>query len=146
MKRYILVLLTLILSFEISAREVYTLNTGWRFFYGNAVSSDNARQVTLPHVWNTDGDQQHTLGNYMRSLDVPSEWQGQRIFIRFYGAASVADLSINSRYVGTHRGAGTAFTFEITDYVRYGMPNSIRVQVDNAQRSDLFPLTQEENR
>lgn len=146
MKRYILVLLTLILSFEISAREVYTLNTGWRFFYGNAVSSDNARQVTLPHVWNTDGDQQHTLGNYMRSLDVPSEWQGQRIFIRFYGAASVADLSVNSRYVGTHRGAGTAFTFEITDYVRYGMPNSIRVQVDNAQRSDLFPLTQEENR
>ncbi|MBQ5894517.1 MAG: beta-galactosidase, partial [Rikenellaceae bacterium] len=146
MKRYILVLLILILSFEISAREVYTLNTGWRFFYGNAVSSDNARQVTLPHVWNTDGDQQHTLGNYMRSLDVPSEWQGQRIFIRFYGAASVADLSINSRYVGTHRGAGTAFTFEITDYVRYGMPNSIRVHVDNAQRSDLFPLTQEENR
>lgn len=146
MKRYILVILTLILSVEISAREVYNLNNGWRFFYGNAVSSDLARQVTLPHIWNPDGKQQHTLGNYMRSLDIPSEWQGRRIFIRFYGAASVADLSVNSRYVGTHRGAGTAFTFEITDYVRYGMPNSIRVQVDNAQRSDLFPLAQEENR
>lgn len=146
MKHYILVLLTLILTFEISAREVYNLNNGWRFFYGDAVSSDHARQVTLPHVWNPDGVQTHTLGNYMRSLDIPSEWQGRRIFIRFYGAASVADLSVNSRYVGTHRGAGTAFTFEITNYVRYGMPNSIRVQVDNARRSDLFPLTQEENR
>lgn len=146
MKRYILVILTLILSVEISAREVYNLNAGWRFFYGNAVSSDLARQVTLPHVWNANGEQRHTLGNYMRSLDIPSDWQGRRIFIRFYGAASVADLSVNSRYVGTHRGAGTAFTFEITDYVRYGMPNSIRVQVDNAQRSDLLPLALEENR
>ncbi len=83
MKRYILVILTLILSVEISAREVYNLNNGWRFFYGNAVSSDLARQVTLPHIWNPDGKQQHTLGNYMRSLDIPSEWQGRRIFIRF---------------------------------------------------------------
>lgn len=146
MKRYILVLLTLILSFEISAREVYTLNNGWRFFYGDAVSSDLARQVTLPHVWNSDGAQNQTLGNYMRSIDIPSAWQGRRIFIRFYGASSVADLSVNSRYVGTHRGAGTAFTFEITNFVRYGMPNSIRVQVDNAQRNDLLPLAQEENR
>lgn len=146
MKRYILVILTLILSFEISAREVYTLNNGWRFFYGDAVSSDLARQVTLPHVWNTNGAQDQTLGNYMRSLDIPSEWQGRRIFIRFYGAASVADLSVNSRYVGTHRGAGTAFTFEITNFVRYGMSNSIRVQVDNAKRNDLLPLAQEENR
>lgn len=146
MKRYILIILTLILSFEISAREVYTLNNGWRFFYGDAVSSDLARQVTLPHVWNTNGAQDQTLGNYMRSLDIPSEWQGRRIFIRFYGAASVADLSVNSRYVGTHRGAGTAFTFEITNFVRYGMSNSIRVQVDNAKRNDLLPLAQEENR
>ncbi|MBR2049704.1 MAG: beta-galactosidase, partial [Rikenellaceae bacterium] len=146
MKRYLLVILTLILSFEISAREVYSLNNGWRFFFGDAVSSDLARQVTLPHVWNADGNQSKTIGNYMRSLDVPSEWQGRRVFIRFYGAASVADLSVNSRYVGTHRGAATAFTFEITDYLRYGMPNSIRVQVDNAQRNDLLPLAQEENR
>lgn len=146
MKRYIFVLLTLILTFKISAREVYNLDNGWRFFYGDAVSSDLARQVTLPHVWNADGSQLHTLGNYMRSLNVPSEWQGRRVFIRFYGAASVADLSINSRYVGTHRGAGTAFTFEITDFLRYGMPNSIRVRVDNAQRFDLLPLAQEENR
>lgn len=146
MKRYIFVLLALILTFKISAREVYNLDNGWRFFYGDAVSSDLARQVTLPHVWNTDGSQLHTLGNYMRSLNVPSEWQGRRVFIRFYGAASVADLSINSRYVGTHRGAGTAFTFEITDFLRYGMPNSIRVRVDNAQRFDLLPLAQEENR
>lgn len=146
MKRYLLVILTLTLSFEISAREVYSLNNGWRFFFGDAVSSDLARQVTLPHVWNADGNQSKTIGNYMRSLDVPSEWQGRRVFIRFHGAASVADLSVNSRYVGTHRGAATAFTFEITDYLRYGMPNSIRVQVDNAQRNDLLPLAQEENR
>lgn len=146
MKRYILVILTLILSFEISAREVYSLNNGWRFFYGDAVSSDFARQVTLPHIWNSDGSQSQTIGNYMRSLNVPAEWQGRRVFIRFYGASSVADLSVNSRYVGTHRGAGTAFTFEITDFVRYGMPNSIRVRVDNAQRNDLLPLAQEENR
>lgn len=146
MKRYLLVILTLILSFEISAREIHPLNHGWRFFYGDAVSSDLARQVTLPHIWNVDGDQSRTLGNYMRSLDVPAEWQGRRVFIRFYGAASVADLSVNGRYVGTHRGAGTAFTFEITNQLRYGASNSIRVQVDNARRNDLLPLTQEMNR
>ncbi len=146
MKRYLLVILTLIISFEISAREVYRLNTGWKFFYGDAVSSDFARQVTLPHVWNPNGEQTHTMGNYMRTIEIPSEWQGKRIFIRFYGAASVADLSVNSQYVGTHRGAGTAFTFEITHKVRYGASNSLRVRVDNAQRNDLLPLALDENR
>lgn len=146
MKRYLLVILTLIISFEISAREVYRLNTGWKFFYGDAVSSDFARQVTLPHIWNPNGEQTHTMGNYMRTIDIPSEWQGKRIFVRFYGAASVADLSVNSQYVGTHRGAGTAFTFEITHKVRYGASNSLRVRVDNAQRNDLLPLALDENR
>lgn len=150
MKRYLFVILFIGFLSGISAREVHRINGNWEFFFGNYVSSDRAQRVTLPHTWNADtgpasNDYLRGLGNYLKTLDIPAEWQGRRVFIRFYGAATVADVAINGRYVGSHRGAGTAFTFEITDRLRYGASNSIRVLVNNAQQTDVFPLALEEN-
>lgn len=150
MKRYLTVILAIAFLSGISAREVHRINDNWEFFFGNYISSDHAQRVTLPHTWNADtgatcGDYLRGLGNYLKVINIPADWQGRRVFLRFYGAATVADVAINGRYVGTHRGAGTAFTFEITDKLHYGASNSIRVLVNNAQQTDIFPLALEEN-
>ena len=55
MKRHILLLLLCsLLPTVLSAREVFPLNEGWRFFFKSERTSDNARHITLPHSWNTD--------------------------------------------------------------------------------------------
>ena len=133
-----------------SAREIYSLNSGWKFFYAEENSSDNAREVSVPHTWNVDAfvggeSYRRTLANYQRTLFIPAEWKGKRIFLRFYGVQNVADVFINGRHVGDHYGGYTAFTFEITDNISYGFNNSLLVAVSNTSRSDVLPTSVEEN-
>ena len=152
MKKIALYILLVILSVGgASAREVYSLNTGWKFFYAEENSSDNAREVTLPHTWNLDafvgnGSYCQTSANYQRALFVPSDWKGKRIFLRFHGVQSVADVFINGRHIGEHYGGYTSFAFEITDNVSYGYNNALFVVVSNSSRSDVLPTSIEENR
>ena len=70
------------------------------------------------------------IGNYEKKLFIRPEWQGKRLFLRFEGANSIADVFINRRHIGEHRGGYGAFVFEITGEVNYGK-NSILVRVNN---------------
>ena len=57
---------------------------------------------------------------YERTLDIPADWEGKkRVFIRFEAASSVAKTYINKTLLGEHRGAFTAFCYELTDYLKY---------------------------
>jgi len=149
MKRYIATLLLAISSFAAQAREVFPLNEGWRFFFKSENTSDNARHVTLPHSWNTDAEAEglwlETTGNYQNDMYLPQGWADKRLFVKFYGVQSVADLFVNGRHAGTHRGGATAFAFEITDYVRFGTDNSLLVVVSNSQRNDVLPTSTDMN-
>ena len=122
---------------------------GWRFFFKSENTSDNARHVTLPHTWNTDprsaGGWLETTGNYQNDIYIPGEWASRRLFVKFYGAQSVADLFVNGRHAGTHRGGAAAFAFEITDYVRFGEDNALLVVVSNGVRDDVLPTSTDMN-
>ena len=152
MKRWILYILLIVSAVSSGyAREIYSLNSGWKFFYAEENSSDNAREISLPHTWNLDafvgnGTYLQTSANYQRTLFVPSEWRGKRLFLRFHGVQSVADVFINGRHIGDHHGGYTAFTFEITDKVSYGYNNALLVAVSNALRNDVLSTSIEENR
>ena len=151
MRRFLILTAILFGTFaSVSAREIYSLNSGWKFFYKDENSSDNAREVEIPHTWNVDafvgnGSYNQTTANYQRTLFVPSEWQGKRLFLRFNGVQSVADVFVNGRHVGDHYGGYTAFTFEITDNVLYGSSNALLVAVSNTYRNDVLPTSTEEN-
>ena len=151
MKRFCLLLvLSLGVATSVLAREIYSLNSGWKFFYMEENSSDNAREITLPHTWNIDafvgnGTYRQTSASYQRTLFVPAEWKGKRLFLRFNGVQSIADVFINGRHIGDHYGGYTAFAFEITDNVSYGFNNSLFVAVSNTYRNDVLPTSVEEN-
>ena len=151
MKRFLILAMVLLGTFaSVSAREIYSLNSGWKFFYKEENSSDNAREITLPHTWNVDafvgeGSYCQTAANYQRTLFVPAEWKGKRLFLRFNGVQSVADVFVNGRHVGDHYGGYTAFAFEITENVSYGYNNALLVAVSNAYRNDVLPTSTEEN-
>lgn len=137
-------------TFGVSAREVYVLNNDWKFFFKEENSSDFARSVTLPHTWNANAiansdSHLQTTANYRRTLHVPAEWQGQRLFLRFNGVQSVADVFVNGKHIGDHYGSYTAFALEITNSVFYGEDNTLLVVVSNAHRNDVLPTSTEIN-
>lgn len=155
-KLYItLILLPLALLFSASTahasspgRSSFSLNEGWRFYFAEASDGANAEYITLPHSWDCvakEGTYSRTMANYLREVDIPASWQGRRLFLRFGGAQTTAELYVNGRYVGEHHGGFTAFTFEITDFVRYGESNYLRVVVSNSERSDVLPLSTDIN-
>ncbi len=147
MKRFILLLLASLgcICFTF-AREVIPMNEGWRFYFSTENSGDYARTINLPHTWdlpqsNVAFAMDNITANYSRNIKVASEWRGKRIFIKFYGVQSCADVLLNGQYVGEHRGGATAFTMELTDKIKFNGNNSLQVVVTNSPQSDILPTS-----
>jgi len=139
-------------------RQDTLLSDGWKFIRSDAgltAPTDSWESVVIPHTWNTiaadagnhKGDPHYGKFNYWRgacwydrTIDEPADWQGKRVFIRFEAASIVARTYINGQQLGEHRGAFTAFTYELTSYLHPGA-NDLRVQVDNSHVDDVPPLS-----
>jgi len=150
MKRFLVIILFVLASLPTMARETFSLNDNWKFFFKVETNSDYARNISLPHTWNLDalaghGEYLQTTANYSRDIYIPTEWKGKRLFVKFYGVQSIADVFVNGHHAGEHRGGWTAFTFEITEHLRYGDNNSLVVVVSNAYQNDVLPTSTEEN-
>lgn len=150
MPNHLFLLLTLFfasLGSVTAQRTTQRLTDGWTFHYGyDVLQKPTKTPVTLPHTWNA-GDT-HVGLNYFRGvgvyenrLTIPANWRGQRLVLRFEGVNSTAQVLLNQQYVGQHEGGYTAFCLDITDRVQYGADNLLTVQVSNAYRSDVLPLS-----
>ncbi|MFI3279025.1 MAG: glycoside hydrolase family 2 TIM barrel-domain containing protein [Rikenellaceae bacterium] len=149
-KFYTFLVAILALSSHLEAREVIAINDNWRFYFSSENSADYARTISLPHTWDYDQSSsiilaQPSMGNYIREIYAPQQWSGKRIFIKFYGVHNVADISVNGRYVGEHRGGSTAFTFELTPFITLGQSNRVHVMVNDAPQNDVLPTSHEED-
>ena len=127
-------------------RQDILLNDNWKFRFSHQVQKGSEIRVDLPHTWNAQDalsgkiDYKRGIGNYEKKLFIRPEWQGKRLFLRFEGVNSIADVFINRRHIGEHRGGYGAFVFEITGEVNYGKENSILVRVNNGEQLDVMPL------
>ena len=144
-------------STVMAKRTCIDLAKDWKFIkqdVDSAAPTGNWDAVTVPHTWNNLDAQMGVRGNptvaggyfrgacwYERSLDVPAAWQGKRVFIRFEAASIVAHVYLNGESVGEHRGAFTAFCFELTSHLKFGQANELRVRVDNSNQPDVPPLS-----
>ncbi|WP_163325411.1 beta-glucuronidase LacZ4 [Draconibacterium mangrovi] len=131
---------------SIYSREVVSLNQNWDFAFGYEVKKEVWESVNVPHTWNDkdalNGNPDYFRGEgiYRKIIDIPKDWEAERLFLQFEGVNTVANVFINGKHVGEHRGGYTAFNFEITDVVKYGQENEIRVRVSNALFLDVMPL------
>lgn len=104
------------------------LNDGWTY---RPISDANWNvkhvPVTLPHTWNAKYTKKTEYNRetmvYERELEVTPQMENKRLFLFFEGVNSVADVFVNRKTVGQHKGGYTAFCFEITDYVTPGKNN-----------------------
>lgn len=156
MKRFLRTILSAGILVSLSAgtlyaREVISLNAGWTFTptrsagmmrfapRGNAPAT-----IDLPHTWNAedfmnDGGYRRGWGTYSKRMEIPEDYRGKRVFIKFEGAGSMAIVMVNNRLVGEHRGPYNTFTFELTPYLRFGTANSLTVLCNNEPQFDIAP-------
>lgn len=80
------------------------------------------------------------LSCYKKTFRVPTEYWGKRVFIEFEGVANAAEVYLNGKLVGEHKGAYTPFKFEITDDLVYSEENRFVVKVDSTERPDIPPF------
>lgn len=140
---------------KMSAREVTLFNDGWEFKKGpfskeamQAAVKWNAgwQEVTLPHTWNADDMQKKVsafyegVGYYRKKCIFPESMKGKRLFLRFEGVGSCAEVYVNGYLTGTHKGAYSAFVCEIGSQVKFGEENEIIVKADNTARPDVIPV------
>jgi len=141
------------LAFETTAREQRLLEHNWQFLQGDvkdAAARDFVAKawetVSLPHNW---GWQQAQRGEkylrgpgwYRQQLDLGAPKPGRRYFMRFEAAGSVAEVYLNGRHLGTHRGAFGAFCYEMTRNLAKDGTNLLAVRVSNAEEKDVAPLS-----
>ncbi len=70
--------------------------------------------------YTTPQKEPNAVGSYRRIVEVPEEWSGMRVFIRFDGVDSFFYLYVNGKKVGFSKDSRTAAVFDITPYVKKG--------------------------
>lgn len=133
-----------------NGRTVIGINQGWAFVKAPdaSITEDQLKgwhQVNIPHTWNSvDMQTGKTFyagdAYYKKTFRAERSWKGKRIFIRFEGVGQVADLYVNNKFVGEHKGSYAAFCFEIGYSLLYDTVNTVVVKVNNTPRKDIIPI------
>lgn len=128
----------------------YSLCDGWEFvprWSDEFLSGEGtAQSVRLPHTCKElplhciDPEDYQMLCGYRRTLDVPAELAGKRLFLQLDGAAHIATVYVNGVEAATHRCGYTAFRVELTGLVGYGRPNLLAVKLDTSENPAIPPF------
>jgi len=68
------------------------------------------------------------VSSYRRAFDLPADWQGRHVLLRFEGVESAFYVWVNGRQVGFSKGSRTDAEFDITKYLQPG-ENLLAVEV-----------------
>ncbi len=132
----ILFLLTSALQNIATARTTVSINDGWTFRYDGDTA---AVAVHLPHCWNEDAysnaGYRRGTGVYTKQLNVPEDFKGKRLFLKFDGAANKSEITIDGTPVSSHVGAYSPHTADVSEYLTPGSTHLLTLTLDNADRT-----------
>ncbi|GIP37864.1 beta-glucuronidase [Paenibacillus sp. J31TS4] len=123
------------------------LNGEWSFGFDDANAGESEgwqrtfggdRTIIVPFTYETKAsgigeEDHHPYVWYNRSLDIAAEAAGKRILLHFQAVDYMAKVWVNGEYVGSHQGGYTAFSFDITRYVKAGSANQLTVKVEDSK-------------
>lgn len=122
-----------------------SLNDGW-IYNDDFEKLPEGEEVRIPHSVSLtpfhyfDESVYQKVSGYLRRFDVPEDLEGKRIFVNFEGVAHEAEVYLNDEFIGKHSCGYTAFRFEITDHVRIGQINELKVKVDSRESLNIPPF------
>lgn len=77
--------------------------------------------------WVTYEDR-NEVGSHRRNFEVPADWDGREVYVKFEGVDSFFYLWINGQYIGFSKNSRNAAAFNITEHIKKGS-NVIAVEV-----------------
>ncbi len=129
----------------------------WRFKKQNVVDAmkpgyndSNWLNVSIPHDWNggIDGVNFDVFTGpnmymgpawYRVNFTLDKKYKNKQIQIKFEAASLMAEVWLNGKFIGKHKGGYTAFTFNITNNVLFDKENLLAVKVSNKNDSTIAP-------
>lgn len=137
---------------QVSFGQPESINQGWLFQLGDLedfTKADRQRwqKVDLPHDWSVKGLLSPTLasatgylpggiGWYHKSLTIPQEKQGEKVYLYFEGVYNRSEVFLNGHSLGKRPNGYISFMYDATPYIEYGKENVIDVRVDHSQSAD----------
>ena len=121
-------------------------NNDWLFTSDYDAGFDNAETVRIPHTVREipynyiDCQDYQMLCGYKKSFFVPEDWQGKRILLRFDGAAHDATVYCNIKLAAHHACGYTAFTADLTEFLKFGQENTVTVRLDTRENLNIPPF------
>lgn len=79
-----------------------------------------------------------TIGWYRKEFTVARADSGQRFQLQFDGVFRDAGFWLNGFYLGNNKSGYVGVAYDVTDYMRYGKPNTLVVRVDATQYEGWF--------
>lgn len=130
-------------------RKLIPFNDHWQFSKAEikkplGMTGAQWQPVTVPHTWNNrdmQAGKNYYAGDayYKKTFWADSSWNAGNTFIRFEGVGQVAEVYLNDRLIGTHKGAFSAFCIELAT-LRFTDSNTLVVKVNNEPREDIIPI------
>lgn len=123
------------------------INSNWRFHLGDtdqAMAKNQLdrswRAVQLPHDWGVKQPLSPTLasatgylpggiGWYRKTINIPQEDKGQKLYIYFEGVYNRSEVFVNGQSVGKRPNGYISFNYDITPHIKYGEKNTIAFKV-----------------
>ena len=98
------------------------LNGQWDFGFEKGAYD---RKITVPFGWGSvlsgvKDEKGKNTGYYRRTMKVPPEWNGKRVFLVVGAADYETEFSFDGKTLGKHIGGYTPSEFELTDLVKWG--------------------------
>ena len=134
-------------------REIINFNTNWKFTkeWNDNIKIEklNGENITLPHTvaeiplhYFNESDTWLVSGYQNIFKYEKSKLKDKRVLINFEGAMAAAEVFINGKSFGEHKGGYLPFVYDITDELKDG-ENIIAVKLDSTEREDIPPFGNE---
>ncbi|KAG2415026.1 hypothetical protein HFD88_006216 [Aspergillus terreus] len=145
------------LTFDREQSLFHSLNGTWKFHYDASpfvapawdADFQDWDDIIVPGVWQLQGygrphytnidypfpvtppniSYVNPTGSYWREFEVPADWDGQQIRLRYEGVDSAFHVWVNGEEVGYSQGSRNPSEFDITDYLVSGEKNTLATRV-----------------
>lgn len=139
---------------QMSFGEAKLINENWAFslqknndFYEAPPKDSNWQTVDLPHDWSVKGKLNSKLASatgylpggiawYKKSITIPANKKGQKVFFYFEGVYNRSEVFINGQSLGKRPNGYISFAYDATKNINFGEENIITVRVDHSQSAD----------
>jgi hypothetical protein len=151
---FLLALLPVAAAAQVSFGTASLMDDHWAFSLGDNAKADQTefndhtwRRVDLPHDWSIEAAPSEKLasctgylpggiGWYRKTLNIPTQVGGEKVFLYFEGIYNRSDVYINGHLLGKRPNGFVSFVYDATPFVKFDGENTVAVRVDHHLSAD----------